>query len=383
MNVRNHGVAILIGIAGVTLAVTTATSMQLFAGMTSAVEDGQFELMQATVESKLRNTEGRATSRAHMLADSHPVRRLLAARDRDGLNAEIHDLYETQHDQFGLAVLGFQIPPAVMFLRAHRPESFGEDLSSYRPIVVAVNADHAPRSGIILSRSGISIGAIVPVQGPDGAHAGTVEVGIDLGPMVDDLDESFDLQATFYVLETPLREIATNVDPSVLADDNRVGDYLKWYSTNWALAQELVRPADLAGAQEPVRYTREANGVPYGVLLYPVTTAAGDPIGVLAVARDFSPTRAATGRSLVWQALLALFALIVIAGAVIVVIRGLLLRPLDRVAQAMEALAQGEAAPPIPDVDAMPSELQRIAKHHESLRSKAAVKTLYGSGESS
>jgi len=383
MNVRNHGVAILIGIAGLTIATTTAISTQLFAGMTAAVEQGQFDLMEATVESKLRNTEGRATSRANMLADSPSVRRALAARDREGLNAEIHDIYVTQHEQFGAAVIAFHIPPAEMFLRAHRPESFGDDLSSFRPIVVAVNADHAPRSGIILSRSGISVGAIVPIQAPDGTHAGSTEVGLDFGPMLDDLDESFGLQATFFVLETPLRNIATSVDAAALADDNRVGDHLKWYSTNWALAQSLVGAQDLAGAQEPVRYTREANGVPYGVLLFPVRTAAGDPIGIIAVARDFSPTRAATGRSLVWQALLAVFALLVIAGAVIVVIRGLLLRPLDRVAKAMEALARGDAGSLIADVDAMPSELQDLAKHHETLRSKQAVKTLYGSGESS
>jgi HAMP domain-containing protein len=85
----------------------------------------------------------------------------------------------------------------------------------------------------------------------------------------------------------------------------------------------------------------------------------------------------------VWQSLLALFASVIIAGAVLVILRGLLLRPLARVSSAMRELASGEAGAPIADTDAMPEELQEIAKHHETLRAKQNVRTLYGPGESS
>jgi HAMP domain-containing protein len=74
---------------------------------------------------------------------------------------------------------------------------------------------------------------------------------------------------------------------------------------------------------------------------------------------------------------------VIIAGAVLVIIRGLLLRPLARVSAAMRELASGEAGAPIADTDAMPEELQEIAKHHETMRAKQNVRTLYGSGESS
>jgi len=248
---------------------------------------------------------------------------------------------------------------------------------------VGVNADHAPRHGFELSRSGLNVLAVVPVNGPDGTHAGSVDLGLDVGPMLDDLDESFGLDSTFFVLEAPLREISTHVNPAALADENRVGNYLKWYSTNWALTQALVTASDLGSIEEPVRYTRDVDGVPYGVLLFPVRNIAGEPVGVISVARDFSPTRAAAGRSLVWQSLLALFASVIIAGAVLVIIRGLLLRPLARVSSAMRELASGEAGAPIADTDAMPEELQEIAKHHETMRAKQNVRTLYGPGESS
>jgi sensor histidine kinase regulating citrate/malate metabolism len=137
MNVRNHATTILIGIATVTIAATTAISTQLFSGMTAAVEESRFDLMQATVESKIRNTEARATTRAAMVADMPAVRRHLAAQDRDSLVAETRDLYQRQHDQFGLTTLVFDVPPALALVRVHAPDRPSEDLRSFRPSVVA------------------------------------------------------------------------------------------------------------------------------------------------------------------------------------------------------------------------------------------------------
>ena len=56
--------------------------------------------------------------------------------------------------------------------------------------------------------SGPSVVACVPVLAPDGSHAGSFEIGLDYGPMLDDLNESFDLVSTLFVLEAPLRALA-------------------------------------------------------------------------------------------------------------------------------------------------------------------------------
>ena len=59
----------------------------------------------------------------------------------------------------------------------------------------------------------------------------------------------------------------------------------------------------------------------------------GQSIGKVAMARDFSSSRAAAGRSLVWQGLLALTGIVVLAGVILIVVRGLLLRPLEMLSQ--------------------------------------------------
>lgn len=368
MTFRRHALGALLLLVALTVLGTTLVSSQLFSGFTDDVERSQLDLMQATVESKLHATEGRAASRAAMIADMPAVRRLFAARDREGLLAETRDLFARQRDQFGAPVMQFHEPPGTSFLRVHHPEQFGDDLTTYRPLVVAVMSDHAPHQGAALSRSGVSVTAIVPVLAPDGQFTGSFEVGMEFGPMLDDLDESFGMVSSLFVLEAPLREVATSMDTSALDEEHRVGSYVRLASTNAGLTHALVGPEDLAHVVEPVTYVREANGVPYGVLLYPVTTATGEPLGVIASARDFSATRAAAGRSRVWQGLLALFAIVILWGAILIVVRGMLLSPARAIGQAFAELARGERDKPIEWRARLPEELRELADQHEALR---------------
>ncbi len=367
MTFRRHAVAVLSFVAVATIVVSSAVTHALFDELTTAVEQGNFELMEATVESKLRNTESRAHSRASMVADTPSVRRLFAARDREGLLADMSELFRVQQEQFGAAQMHFHVPPAVSFLRMHDPEHNGDSLT-YRPMVVAVNQDWAPRHGAYIGRSGPAIAAVVPVKDLEGHPVGTVEIGLDWGPVLDDLKESFGLDATFFVLEEPIRTNSTGVTGNALDPQNRVGSYLKWYSTNWSLTQELVTGDDLGAATEVITYSREASGAPYGVVLHPIRDGAGEMLGVIAVARDFSATRASAGRTLVWQCLIALFASIVMIGAIAIVVRGLLLRPLAALNARFTELAQGKRDAKIDGVEGMPFEMRELAAVHEHLR---------------
>ena len=111
--------------------------------------------------------------------------------------------------------------------------------------------------------------------------------------------------------------------------------------------QSLATDADISAVNEPARYTRDSQGLPYGVVLVPLRDGAGDPIGVIAVASDFSGSRAAAGRILVWQIYLAIFAIVILIGAIVVVIRGFLLRPLDVINARLAALAADEPVEPL------------------------------------
>jgi hypothetical protein len=158
----------------------------------------------------------------------------------------------------------------------------------------------------------------------------------------------------------------------MLSDQNRVGRFIKYHTTDGTLVKALATDADLSATVEPARYVRSALGLPYGVLLVPVRDGAGEPLGVIMATSDFSGSRAASGRALVWQICVAIFAIVVLAGIAIVVIRGFLLRPLDVLDSRAAALAKGERKAMTEPTDKFSVEIDRLAAHIEQLAKPAA-----------
>jgi methyl-accepting chemotaxis protein len=371
MTFRRSAPAALIVAAVVVVAVSAVLSNRLFSGLTESVEASQFELMQSIFDSSLSGAEGRALARAEMIANLPTTRRLFAARDREGLVAEYGPMFDVQKEKYGVDQAQFHVPPATSFLRLHDPATHGDDLTNFRPMVVAIGKDHLARKGLAIARSGPAVFGIVPVLDDGGQYAGSFEFGIAFGSILDGLKASYGLEATLFIEEQPLREYAKGVSGEVLSEENRLGKYLKFHSTHWDLMQELVKSGDISTLEEPATYTRTALGVTYGVLLVPLRNTAGQPIGVMAIARDFSGSRAAASRSLVWQTTLALAAIVLLAGAILVVIRGFLLRPLAVIGQRFAALAEGDHEAKIEEPETLGEELQALAAHHERLRREA------------
>lgn len=371
MRFRDSAPRVLIVAIVLVIAIVAFLSNRLFSGMTSAVEQNQLELMRAVIDFNVKGAENRALSRAELIAGLPNIRQIFAARDREKLLAEMHEVFDVQKERHGVDQSQFHLPPAISFLRLQAPTQFGDDLSTFRPMVVAVNRDRTSRKGLAIARTGPAIFGVSPVNDLAGNPIGSFEFGIDFGSMLDSLKVAYGFDLALFILEQPLRDFAKGVDPDVFSERNRVGRYIKFHSTNWDLMKPLATEADIA-AGDAKEYARESRGVPYGVILVPLRNAAGDPIGMISVASDFSETRAASRRSLVWQALLATFAIVILAGVVIVTLRGLLLRPLDHLNEKFAALAEGRPAEPVENTAELCAEMRQLAENHNRLAAASA-----------
>jgi methyl-accepting chemotaxis protein len=353
------------------VAVTFASS-RLFTGLTAAIENGQFQLMQSIVETALRNSADDALARAEIVAALPAAREAVAAKDRERLLAEYALMFAGQKERRGVDQAQFHVLPATSLLRLQDPATFGDDLTRFRPMVVAVNREKAPHKGLAIARTGPAVFGVAPVLDPQGNHVGSFEIGLEFGPLLDGLKAAYGLDFALFVEEKPLREFARGLNPAVLSDQNRVGRFIRLRTTDGALIKTLATDADVSAVIEPTRYIREALGLPYGVLLIPLRDGAGDPLGVIMAASDFSGSRAASGRALVWQLCIAVFAIVILAGIVIVVIRGLLLRPLDVLDRRAAALAAGERSAAIEPTDKFCTEIDRLAGHIERIGKQGA-----------
>ena len=370
MTFRRSAPAALIAAVVIVIAGVTFISDRLFSGLTASVERSQFQLMQSILDTALRNAADEALARADIVASLPVTKQAVAAKDRERLLAEYAEMFTVQKARRGIDQIQFHVPPAQSLLRLHDPSAFGDDLTRFRPIVVAVNREKAARKGVAIARGGPVIVGVTPVQDAKGNHVGSAEFGLDFGRLIDGLKAAYGLDFTVFIEEKPLREFAQGLNPAVLSEQNRLGRFIRFHTTNGAVMKELVGDADIATVNEPVRYTRDAQGLPYGVLLVPLRDGAGESLGVIAVARDFSGSRAAAGRSLVWQICLGIFAIVILSGVVIVVLRGFLLRPLDVLDRRVAAMAAGERTTMLEETDKFCPEIRRLAEHLERIETQ-------------
>ncbi len=350
----------------------TFLSDRLFSGLTASSEAAQFRLMQSILDTAIRNAAEQALARADIIAALPTTRQAVAAKDRERLLSEFSEMFTVQKERRGVDQAQFHILPAQSLLRLHNPPASGDDLTRFRPMVVAVNREQAARKGLAIARRGPAVFGVAPIKDPQGKHIGSFEFGLDFASLLDGLKAAYGLDFAFFVEEKPLREFARGVNPAILSDQNRVGRFIRFHTTNNAVMQNLAAEADISVVSEPTRYTRDAQGLPFGVLLIPLRDGAGDSIGVIAVASDFSGSRATAGRILIWQICLAVFAIVLLAGAIIVTIRGFLLRPLDVINGRFAALAAGDRVAAPENSVKFCAEIQILAGLHDKLRRQGA-----------
>jgi methyl-accepting chemotaxis protein len=372
VTIRRAAPMVLIGGVILVISAMALLSHAQVGGMIDAVEDGRYDQMQAIVDVSLREAEGRAIDRAQMIADLPRVKALVAAQDRPGLLAELKPMFDAQHAKYGVEQMMFHVPPGTALLRLQTPEKFGE--ATKQPMVLEVLKSHVARQGVDIARAGPALFAVVPIDSPDGKPVGSFEVGVNFGAVLDEIKRGYGLDLALYILEEPLHRIATGIDPAIYDEQNRVGQHLRLHATDAALIKGLVDSERLASADVPVHYIARVAGVPYGVLLRPVQDSVGNVIGVIAMVQDFSPSRAAAGRSKIWQALIALFAIIALTGLIIIVLFGAVFRPLRAIVAAFDAQARGDQPVPVVDAAHLGDELAALAAHQARLQAEAAAR---------
>ncbi|MGQ0660466.1 cache domain-containing protein [Sphingosinicella sp.] len=367
MRFRRAAPRALIVAVGLVILVLTLGSNLLFGGMTTTVERNQIELMRSIIAFNIEGAGANALARAEMTASDPLVRELLARRDRPGLLAHTLPMFLEQRDKYGVDQVQFHLAPATSFLRLQAPERHSDDLSRFRPMVVAVNRERTARRGVAVASTGPAVFGVAPVRDPAGNHVGSVEFGLDFGALLDRLKAAYGLELTLFIDEGPLRTYARGIRPGVISEQNRVGTTMRLHSTNWTLMQDLVNGDDLRIHDETRDWVRDAGGTSYGVVLYPLRDGSGQTLGAIAVARSFESTRGAAGRSNVLQILFALLGFVALVGVILIVVRGYLVRPLAAITARFATVGTDERPEPDEDDRFLAEEMQALAEEHRRI----------------
>ena len=215
-----------------------------------------------------------ATSLSLAFASMPDVQKAFGSHDRQHLTDITLPFFEKEKERFALAQFQFHTPPATSFLRLHKVKKFGDDLSSFRKTVVAVNSNKKTVSGIEKGVSGLGIRGVAPVF-MEGKHIGSVEFGIKLND----------------ALLNSLKKVM-DVDISAVIPDGQGFKYLAKTHSH-AIPKESFGWMKAIMEDGKIQTMQTSKGKDHLLITYgPLKDYSGKIIGVLAIPSDIGPTMA-------------------------------------------------------------------------------------------
>lgn len=213
-------------------------------------------------------SESRVAESLSALVASIPlVQEKFAANDRSALSDLFLPGYKTMAKNYGVDQFQFHTPPATSYFRVHKPEKFGDDLSSFRFSVIDTNNTKKPIHGLENGVAGLGVRGIVPISYQD-KHIGSVEFGMSFGQsFFDQFKQRNGVDVSF--------QVATHDHFKALA--NTMGSGL---ITNNELLVEAL------GSSEPKWAQKNINGTSYAIIVQTVHDYSGAPIGAIEIAMD-------------------------------------------------------------------------------------------------
>ncbi len=238
----------------------------------------------------------RAYALAEFVASMPDVQRVFASRDRQKLKDLMLPIYEKLHYKVNIDKFQFHVPPATSFLRLHKPEKFGDDLSSIRPTVVETNREKKPIKGLDLGRFGLAIRGVTPVfYGQQ--HIGSVEFGIAVNDaLLKHLKQTYDFDAAIVISKDGQFRVQARTEGLKLDKSIDAG----------------IRKAM---ADEKVNFVRlEDGGRHYLALCGPLKDYAGKTEGAIVIPLDYTASISAV-RKMTFAYILAGLLIIVLSAA--------------------------------------------------------------------
>ncbi len=363
-------ILVLAGSVVIAVVTTTVSNLWLSDQLVRHAADRQLGTFREFLDARLHSEAQRALSLAQSLALNAEIQEAFAAQDRERLARMLVPGFAELKRNHGLVQMHFHTPASASFLRVQSPDKFGDDLSSFRATVVAVNRTREPVAGLENGVDGLGIRGVVPVS-HGGRHVGSVEVGVSFGkPFFEAFKKATGAETAFFV---------------------RKGQEFKIFASTFA-EQPPVSSAVLAAALDGAQIveTVDVGDLRHAMMLVPVRDYNGQAFGTYVLAMDRSSFDAAIDEAHSWSLIIGLAALVVTLAVGWLVSRGIS-NPIRAITASMGDLASGNTAARIPgqgrtdEVGAMAKalevfrqnlvETERLRNEQETMRRQADEKS--------
>ncbi|WP_420406163.1 methyl-accepting chemotaxis protein [Nisaea sp.] len=303
----------------ISIAISTASGLYNSLELTRTSLENRLAANATTLSQEIEQEGLRALSMARLIALQTDVITAMRAGDRETLDRVFVPGFEELKSDYGVRQFQFHLPPATSFLRVHKPEKFGDDLSGFRNTVLKVNSEHVATSGLEVGVAGLGMRGVAPISDADG-HIGSVEFGLSFGQsFFDAFHAKHGAHAALFVSrEEGLKPLAST------------------FPEGTELNPELLR-AGLAGEEFDLEVA--IGGDSFALAAQPVTDFAGTVIGTSVVAVDRAEFDHAINNAYLSAAILAAISAVILMILLFFISR-LISKPLQNAIQVLLRLGR-------------------------------------------
>lgn len=306
-------VLLLVTLVNIPVVLTTVSSV------VQSAEKRELKALFDTATIELESEGHLANALASTIANIDIFSEMFANQDREGLTQNLEGVFKVMKKDFNARQFQYHSPPATSFLRLHKLEKFGDNLSSFRKTVIATNKDKKNVVGLEKGVAGLGIRGISPVFFK-GQHIGSVEFGMSFGqPFFENFKKRHTVDISLYINNgTEFKTFGSTLGGSPLLTSAQLSNAMK----NPIIQEMAINDKDLA------------------VYAYRVDDFTGNSVGVLEIAMDRShyvETIADARNIAITIGVVALVTGLIIATFIGRLISG----PLNTTVEAMNEIAEG------------------------------------------
>ncbi|OJF92562.1 cache domain-containing protein [Pararhizobium antarcticum] len=262
-----------------------------------------------------------SATHSEAIASDARVAEMVADGNRQALLAYSSPLFERLNTGGGINVMHFHTAEMKSFLRVWEPENFGQDLSKFRPMVIAVNYSKRTQKGLEVGVRGLSLRAVSAIVSAAGL-TGTVEIGVDLTSLLHLAKAATGADyALFLDPSASLREDGTKVDGK--------GGLSIEAATDAAFFARIQQANTVRLSREPQLTRYSAEGQIHGVMGSPLLDYSGNLIGTIVIARDFTRLESQHSRAMVTIWAISICGFLIAFPVFMIAIRAFVVRPLN------------------------------------------------------
>lgn len=288
-------------------------------------EETLLENMYANFLGIIREREQSAAALAASIAGSEEVQKLFAEKDRQGLIDLLYSTYEDLNANHGVYQAQFHLAPATSFLRLHKLEKFGDDLSATRLTIVKSNTEKVDVQGLESGLAGFGIRGVTPMY-YNGRHIGAFEIGMGFDKnLLDEFKLIYGKDTTILIPDLETEE----EDFIVLASTTE---------TPIQIGFEALKAVFDSGENQVI-YTN-VKKTPFVVLLAPIKDYKGEIVALIVIENERTATNALIQQNTLIMSGLGVLVLAIMFLFVVLTIRTTVTKPLAKLKEVSKAIAE-------------------------------------------